>query len=179
MESQGMEVRQARTVLWATVGRLVPTGELGKMPGMESMEFADLRVRLGMTDTMVHLGFMADLGQSEALDLKESGVSLEEKVHWDVMASLVWLAHQVQTGKMVPQDLLVLQGIRESQDTRGHSAYMVFRASKEFQARLVTADLQATTGLQGIHMTHISMDMALLSGVLLTVIHPLYLHLQV
>ena len=99
-----MEVHQARTVLWATAGRLVPMGELGKTPGMESMEFADLRVRLGMTDMMVHLGFMADLGQSEALDLKESGVSLEEKVHWDVMASLVWLAHQVQTGKMVPQD---------------------------------------------------------------------------
>ena len=56
---------------------------------------------------------------------------------------------------------------------------MEFRVSKEFQARLVTADLQATTGLQGIHMTLISMDMALLSGVLLTVIHPLYLHLQV
>ena len=58
-----------------------------------------------MTDMMVHLGFMVDLGQSEALDLKESGASLEEKVHWDPMASLVWLAHQVQTGKMVPQDL--------------------------------------------------------------------------
>ena len=177
MESQGMEVRQARTVLWATVGRLVPTGELGKMPGMESMEFADLRVRLGMTDMMVHLGFMADLGQSEALDLKESGVSLEEKVHWDAMASLVWLAHQVQTGKMVPQDQSVLRGIQESQDTRDHSAYMVFRASKEFQGRLVTADLQATTDLQATHLILMSMGMELL--LLLTTIHPLFPHLQV
>ena len=94
----------ATLVPWAIVVRLEPMEELGKMPGMESMEFADLRVRLGMTDMMVHLGFMADLGQSEALDLKESGVSLEEKVHLDAMASLVWLAHQVQMGKMVPQD---------------------------------------------------------------------------
>lgn len=100
-----MGVRQAIMVLWVTVGRLVPMGELGKMPGMESMEFVDLRVRLGMTHMMVHLGFTADLGQLEALDLKESGASLEEKVHWDPMASLVWLAHQVQTGKMVPRDL--------------------------------------------------------------------------
>ena len=104
MESQGMGEHQAISVLWATVGRLVQMGELGKMPGMDSMEFADLRVHLGMTDMMVHLGFMVDLGQSEALDLKESGVSLEGKVHWDPMASLVWLVHQVQMGKTVPQD---------------------------------------------------------------------------
>ena len=52
---------------------------------------------------------------------------------------------------------------------------MVFRASKEFQARLVTADLQATTGLQEIHMTLISMVMAMM---LTTMTHPLFLHLQ-
>ena len=66
-----MGEHQAITVLWATVGRPVPTGELGKMPGMESMVFADLRVHLGTTDMMVPLGLWADLGQSEALDLKE------------------------------------------------------------------------------------------------------------
>ena len=52
---------------------------------------------------------------------------------------------------------------------------MEFRVSKEFQARLVTADLQATTGLQGTHMTlmfmAMDMDMALP-----TLIHLLYLH---
>ena len=52
---------------------------------------------------------------------------------------------------------------------------MVFRASKEFQARLVTADLQATTGLQETHMTLISMVMAMM---LTTMTHPLFLHLQ-
>ena len=50
---------------------------------------------------------------------------------------------------------------------------MEFRVSKEFQARLVTADLQATTGLQGTHMTLMSMAMDM---ALLTMIHPLYLH---
>ena len=53
---------------------------------------------------------------------------------------------------------------------------MVFRASKEFQARLATADLQATTGLQGTHMTLMSMAMDML---LTMMTHPLYLHLQV
>lgn len=54
---------------------------------------------------------------------------------------------------------------------------MVFRASKEFQGRLVTADLQATTDLQATHLILMSMDMELL--LLLTMIHPLFLHLQV
>ena len=89
MESQVMGVRQVLSVLWATVGRLVPMEELVKMPGMVSMEFPDLKVRLDMTDMMVHLEFMVDLDQLEVLDLKESGDSLEEKVHWDPMASLV------------------------------------------------------------------------------------------
>ena len=84
-----MGVRQVLSVLWATVGRLVPMEELVKMPGMVSMEFPDLKVRLDMTDMMVHLEFMVDLDQLEVLDLKESGDSLEEKVHWDPMASLV------------------------------------------------------------------------------------------
>ena len=53
---------------------------------------------------------------------------------------------------------------------------MVFRASKEFQARLVTADLQETTGLQGTHMTCMSMAKDM---VLPTMIHLLFLHLQV
>ena len=34
---------------------------------------------------------------------------------------------------------------------------MVFRASKEFQGRLVTADLQATTDLQATHLILMSM----------------------
>ena len=105
MESQGMGVHLATLVLWATVGRLVPMGEQEKMPGMESMVSVDLRVRLGMTDMMVPLGLWADLDQSGALDRKESGAYLEEKVQWDLMANLVWLAHQVQTAKMVQQDL--------------------------------------------------------------------------
>ena len=104
MASQDMGEHQATMVLWATVARPVPMGELGKMLGMESMAFVDLRVHLGTTGMMVPLGLWADRGQSEALDLKESGASLEEKVPWDHMASLVWLAHQVQTGKMVHQD---------------------------------------------------------------------------
>ena len=54
---------------------------------------------------------------------------------------------------------------------------MAFRVSKEFQGRLVTADLQATTDLQATHLTLMSMGMELL--LLLTVIHPLFLHLQV
>ena len=104
MASQDMGEHQATMVLWATVGRLVPMGEREKMPEMESMVSVDLRVRLGMTDMMAPLGLWADLGQSGALDHKESGASLEEEVHWDHMASLVWLAHQDQTGKMVHQD---------------------------------------------------------------------------
>ena len=52
---------------------------------------------------------------------------------------------------------------------------MVFRASKDFQGRLVIADLQATTGLQGTHIILMSMAMDLLFQ---TMIHLLCLHLQ-
>ena len=105
MVSQGMGVHQATLVLWATAGKLVQMGEREKMPGMESMVSVDLRVRLGMTDMMVLLGSWVDLGRLGALDHKESGASLEEKVQSDLTASLVWQANQVQTGKMVRQDL--------------------------------------------------------------------------
>ena len=46
----------ATLVPWAIVVRLVPMEELGKMPEMGSMVFADLRVHLGTTDTMALLG---------------------------------------------------------------------------------------------------------------------------
>ena len=56
---------------------------------------------------------------------------------------------------------------------------MVFRGSKEFQGRLVTADLQATTDLRATRLTLMSMGTVVDLLLLLTMIHPLFLHLQV
>ena len=113
-----------------------------------------------------------DQGQSEVPGLRASGVFLEGRVQWALMANLGWQDHQVQTVKVVHQDPLVLLGTLESLDPRGQLVSMASRASKEFQERLVIVDLRATTGLQGIHMILTFMAMDLLLRMMILCLHP-------